>query len=224
VIPPGLQGFEPLLPNPYRSHPGDTEGALRILHNAGIDPAKVPELVYDTYSGSSARQLSENFADEIRKLGIKVRIESSTWPEFDAKKKKRQAQMWGLAWGADYPDTENYLQLFYCPNASPGSNETNYCNPEYDKLYEQALTMEPGPERTELYRKMASIVIEDCPIIPDMHRTRHYGYHRRLKNFRPDETKENYMKYWRVDLSDSGESSVPSVDEIEARTGQEGGH
>jgi ABC-type transport system substrate-binding protein len=200
-IPPELQGYEPLLPNPYRSATGDLEGALRLLREAGIDPARSPELVYDTYSGSAARQLAENFVEEVRKLGFRVRIQVSTWPEFDAKKKKDEAQMWGLAWGADYPDSENFLQLFYCPNSKEGSNETNYCNPEFDRLYEAALTLEDTPERTELYRQMARMVIEDCPLCPDMHRTRHYAYHERLKNFRPDETLENYLKYWRVEVS-----------------------
>jgi peptide/nickel transport system substrate-binding protein len=214
-IPPGLQGYEPLLPNPYRSAKGDLEGAKKILRDAGIDPSTVPELVYDTYTSSDSRQLSENFLGHIRDLGFKVRLQISTWPEFDAKKKKKEAQMWGLAWGADYPDAENFLQLYYCPNKAPGSNESNYCNPEYDKLYEQALTMEDTPARTELYRAMARIVIEDCPICPDMHRTRHYAYHKRLKNFRPDETKENYMKYWRIDMSE--DASPAEAGETEGR-------
>jgi ABC-type transport system substrate-binding protein len=130
-------------------------------------------------------------------------VSVSTWPEFDAKKKKKQAQMWGLAWGADYPDSENFLQLFYSPNSNEGSNESNYSNPAFDKLYEQALTMEDTPERTALYRQMAEMVIEDSPFCPDMHRTRHYAYHKRLKNFSPDEVMENYIKYWRIDMSET---------------------
>jgi ABC-type transport system substrate-binding protein len=42
VIPPGLQGYEPPLNNPYRSAKGDTEGALRILRNAGSTRPRCP--------------------------------------------------------------------------------------------------------------------------------------------------------------------------------------
>ena len=36
-------------------------------------------------------------------------------------------------WGLDFPDAENTLQLFWGPNSSPGSNDANYRNPEYDR-------------------------------------------------------------------------------------------
>ncbi len=53
-------------------------------------------------------------------------------------------------WGLDYPDAENVFQLYYGPNAAPGANTANFRNAEYDKLYEQAAVMQPGPERTEI--------------------------------------------------------------------------
>jgi oligopeptide transport system substrate-binding protein len=65
-------------------------------------------------------------------------------------------------WGLDYPDAENTLQLFYGPNAAPGSNDGNYRNAAYDDLYRQAAVMLPSPERTELYRRMNKMVIDDC--------------------------------------------------------------
>ena len=65
-------------------------------------------------------------------------------------------------WGLDYPDAENTLQLFYGPNAAPGSNDGNYRNAEYDDFFRQAAVMLPSPERTELYRRMNKMVIDDC--------------------------------------------------------------
>ena len=32
---------------------------------------------------------------------------------------RRQAQLFQLGWVADYPDAENFLQLFYSKNESP---------------------------------------------------------------------------------------------------------
>jgi ABC-type transport system substrate-binding protein len=204
-IPPNLPEYEPPLPNPYRFLHGNLEKAQQILRDAGIDPAKVPELVYNTYMGADSRQLAENYIGEIQKLGLRARIEMNTWPEFIEKLNRKQAQLFGLSWGADYPDAENFLQLYTCGSVSPGPNNSNYCNPEYDRLYEEALVLEPGsPERTAIYRQMAQMIIEDCPVCPELHRTRHYAYHARLKNFKPDETMENYLKYWRIELGEEG--------------------
>ena len=60
------------------------------------------------------------------------------------------------------PDAENTLQLFYGPNASPGSNVSNYSNAEYDALYEQAAVMQPSPERTAIFQRMNQMLIDDC--------------------------------------------------------------
>jgi oligopeptide transport system substrate-binding protein len=204
-IPPNLPEYEPVPENPYRRRYGDVEGALRILHDAGVDPKQVPELVYTTYTGGDSRQLAENYAGEVAKLGLRMRLEVATWPEFIGKLNRKQIQMFGLVWGADYPDAENFLQLFTCASVSPGPNNSNYCNPEYDRLYAEGLVLEPGsPERTAIYRRMAQMIIEDCPVCPEMHRERHYAYHERLKNFRPDETMENYLKYWRIEMPKAG--------------------
>jgi len=64
--------------------------------------------------------------------------------------------------GFGLPDGENNLALFYGPNKAPGANAFNYASAEFDSLYLTARTMPPGPERTALYERMRTIVIEDC--------------------------------------------------------------
>ncbi|MEM9492151.1 MAG: ABC transporter substrate-binding protein, partial [Myxococcota bacterium] len=107
----------------------------------------------------------------------------------------------GLAWGADYPDAENFLQLFYGPNKSPGTNKFNYNNPAYDALYDQIRSMEPGPERTAIYKQMRDILIEDVPAIGSMGRTRFYLWNPRLKNVMPAEVWYRWLKYLDVEPS-----------------------
>lgn len=64
---------------------------------------------------------------------------------------------------ADYPDAENFLALFTTRNHTPGPNATLYSNPEFDRLYDQAMAEQDEARRTELYRQAAAIIIEDCP-------------------------------------------------------------
>jgi len=80
--------------------------------------------------------------------------------------RQRQYQVWWLGWVADYPDEETFLSLFYSPNRSPGPNSSCYSDPDYDALYERAVTMQPGPERLALYQQMIEMIETDLPVIP----------------------------------------------------------
>lgn len=95
-----------------------------------------------------------------------------TFGEFARAIDDRRLDLFFLSWLLDYPDAQNSLQLFYGPNATPGSNNFNYDDPEFDALYERAISMQPGPERTALYRRMNDIVIDDCVAISGLSRTR----------------------------------------------------
>ena len=83
----------------------------------------------------------------------------------------REVMLTTTGWTMDYPDTENTMQLFYGPNASPGSNSANYDNPEFNRLFRAAAVMPPSPMRTALYRNMNRIVLDDCATISGISRT-----------------------------------------------------
>jgi ABC-type transport system substrate-binding protein len=110
----------------------------------------------------------------------------------------RQAQLWPLGWQMYYPDAENIFQLFYSKNASPGPNESNYGNPAYDALYEKALNVMSDNARVALYRRMAAMIVEDCPWIFGVHNTEFYVSQARLRNFKPHHFATNFAKYLSV--------------------------
>src|SRR5690606_23246222 len=107
----------------------------------------LPELTYESLSDSKARQMAEFFVQNMAAIGVKMKINANTWPQFQEKIKNGQAQIFGIAWGADYPDAQNFLQLFYSKNMSPGPNDSSFSNAEFDRLYEQSMKMPPGPAR-----------------------------------------------------------------------------
>lgn len=161
------------------------------------------QLVIRYYTSNSMlnQQQSEMLKRQIERLGVRfepVLVDFSTLIEFCDNKK---APMFGFAWGSDYPDAENNLALFYSPNKSPGSNHYNYERAEYDALYEQILTMEPGPERTAVYERMRDMIIEDCPYVGSMGRTRFYLMSPWILNCRPTERMWTWLKYLDVDDS-----------------------
>jgi len=165
-IPPGVDGYDPDLQNPWAGP--DLERARRLLAEAGfpggVDPAtgRPLELHFDL-GGTDLirRRQAEMMVADMRKIGIRVVPELNNWPRFLQKLRRGDVQLFRVAWVADYPDGQNFLQLFYGPNAET-CNRARYRNPEFDRLYRQAESMQPGPERTRLYQRMQRIVIEDC--------------------------------------------------------------
>jgi peptide/nickel transport system substrate-binding protein len=71
------------------------------------------------------------------------------------------------SWIADYPDAENFLSLFYSKNWSPkGFNYTHYQNPQFDILYEKALTELNDTVRYDYYQQMDQLLIDNSPVVP----------------------------------------------------------
>ena len=77
-----------------------------------------------------------------------------TWDAFLTAVNEGRTQMYNLGWIGDYPDPENFLQLFHSKNVSPGGNHSDYVNPEFDKAYD---AMD--------WKKAQEIIREDCPWI-----------------------------------------------------------
>jgi ABC-type transport system substrate-binding protein len=206
-IPPGLPAYDEDLENPWRVLDYDKaiEKAKALMAEAGFADGG-PTLTAESVSSISGRQFDEFFINCMANIGIRVRMNYNTWPGFLDKVKRRKAQVFSMAWLGDYPDAENFLQLFYGPNASPGPNNANYSNPEFDALFEKARVMQPGPERTALYRKCQEIVIDDCPWIFQVHRVGFILQHRWLGNYKPHDIAAGTQKYYRVDMRERDET------------------
>lgn len=196
-VPPEVVGYDPNLKNPCKDF--SIEKAKELLVQAGYPGGKGLSLNFETTGGTTGRQIAEYIQQSLGKIGIEVKISMNTWPEFITKQRQKKAQFFGLAWGADYPDAENFFQLFYGPNESPGSNNSNYKNAEFDALYKKAAVLNDGPERSALYKKMSEHLVEEAPWIYQVHRIYFYMSHGWLKNFKKNELSHSYGKFYRID-------------------------
>lgn len=203
-IPPGVAGYV----EREERWPFDLERARELMVEAGYpdgrDPATGRRLQITLELGSAdspeVRQSTELFADFMNQIGVVINPSFNNWPTFLDKLQRGQAQMFGLGWVADYPDAENFLQLFYGPNTSPGPNHAHYRNAEFDRLYEKARVMHDSPERTELYQRMADIVIEDCPWIFQAQPLAYGLFHKWLLNFKRHDFPYTMNKYYKIDV------------------------
>jgi len=180
-IPPGVLGYDPNF-NLGRSYdPAKAKALLDMfgyVDKDGDGYREMPDggpLVFRFASGPS--QLERLFIELWRKdmdaIGIRMTTDIAKWPELRKKSKAGQLQVWDVAWGADYPDGDNFYQLLYGPNCG-SSNDGCFQLPEFDALYEQAGRTPPGPERDAIYQKMARLVAAYAPV--KLHSHRKYNY------------------------------------------------
>ncbi len=201
-VPPGVAGHVET-PLPYGF---DLERARRLLAEAGYpggqDPATGRRLKLTLELGSAdnpeTRQAAELTANFFEKIGVVLDPSYNNWPAFLEKLERRQAQMFSVSWLGDYPDAQNFLQLFAGENVSPGPNRANYQNEEFDRLYRELVALPESPEREARCRAAAAVVLEDCPWILAGHPMAFSVRQARLQDYRRHDFNWGLEKYWRL--------------------------
>ena len=173
IIPPLAPEFDPQ--QDHSSVERDLEGARKLLMRYGWDPDNLPVLEYGFYSSVTERQMFEQFRSFMADIGYpgeKIRpLIFATYGDYARAYLNREVMLITTGWTMDYPDAENTVQLFFGPNASPGSNNSNFDNEEYNRLYRASAAMSSSPMRTTMYRNMDRIVQEECVTISGISRT-----------------------------------------------------
>ena len=115
-----------------------------------IDQASTPE--------QRARQRNQLWRRAMADIGIRMTFNKvEKLPDLRQQAKLGKVQCFTYGWIADYPDGENFLQLFWSKSIG-GANYSLFSLPEYDALYERVKTMPDSPERTALYRRMVHLL------------------------------------------------------------------
>lgn len=201
IVPPGVMGFDSNYRNSHRQY--NLSRAREVLKEMGYEGGKgLPELQLDTKSDTAYFQMAEYFAQQMNRLGIKVRIQRNSWPELLARIKRKQVQLYLNSWLFDFPEAENGLQLFYSGNISPGPNGTNYKDSQYDRWFEMLKITTDAAERVSLIHKMRNLLAEDLPILPLVHPSEARLVHSWVKNFVLNPFQLNVEKFLRIDVDE----------------------
>jgi oligopeptide transport system substrate-binding protein len=163
-IPPGFPTYDPNYTNPYTQF-NLAAARDKMKEAVAINGGPIPKLqLLMQGADTDSRQMADNFVIQMQQIGIDVEPQFRDFARWLEMTDNRQTQIFQGGWEADYPDEQDFLQLFYGKNAPPlGVNSAAYVNPEFDKLYDEASVMQDTPQRRELYLKMERIVMEDCP-------------------------------------------------------------
>ncbi|MBL7139070.1 MAG: ABC transporter substrate-binding protein [Bacteroidales bacterium] len=161
MIPPGMPGFD--TSHVYFDY--QPERARQLLQQAGYSAIyEMPAITL--VSTPDYLDICKYIQHQVAEIGITLEIEVSPPAAVREMKALARLPFFRASWIADYPDAENYLALFYSPNFSPrGPNYTHYSNAEFDRLFEEAMTIRDESARLTAYRQMEHIMMKDAPVV-----------------------------------------------------------
>ena len=163
MIPNGLPAFDP---ERIPGYDYDVEKAKELLIQAGFPNGKgLPPI--QLLTNASYLDLCEYIQGELSKIGIEVKVEVTPPATLRQAVATSKVGFFRASWIGDYPDSENYLSLFYSKNWAPnGPNYTHFKNQQFDEWYIQAAAETEDSLRLRLYQKMDSLVISQAPVVP----------------------------------------------------------
>jgi oligopeptide transport system substrate-binding protein len=174
---PQIVGYDPNFKNVLgRYSPARANAMLDVFGYKDCDgdgwrelPDCSPLTITYLTSTSGSRDLEELFQKDAKSIGIRLEIRKMPFPDVVKSRQAGTYQTAGAAWGADYPDAENFMQLLYGPNAGP-ANEARFRLKAFDKLYEEIASHPDSPQRNEQLREMSRLVAVYAPWIVNTNR------------------------------------------------------
>jgi oligopeptide transport system substrate-binding protein len=139
---------------------------------------------------------------QLEKLGIEAEVRATQYSRFQQKMSNGDIQLFYWTWIGDYPDPENFLFLFYGPNAvakTSGNNRSNYQSPEFDKLFEQMHNLDDTPERAAVIQKMVALLQQDIPWFSQLYPLTFSINNAWVAPFKPSDMIRNGLKYQKID-------------------------
>jgi len=206
IVPSTFKGHKEAGPGPY--YKLDVEAAKKKIAEAKRELAaagllvngEIPALKLDLGDTSAYAARQGDFTrQQFAKIGLKLKVIYNDWPTLQQKVHNKRSQMYMMGWHADYPDAENFLQLFYSPNIKKGTNNSNYSSAGFDRLYEKVRTMSDTPERSKLYTKMIRQISEDVPVVLLSEPISFVLYYDWVRNVKPHPIGYGFTQYRRID-------------------------
>jgi len=169
LVPPSMPHYDETR---IKGYSFDVDKARALMAEAGYPDGKgFPQIDIQLNSGGGRnQQVAEAIQNMIsQNLGVKLGLKTLEWPQHQELLESGKSPLFRLGWVADYPDPENFLNLFYgktVPDSGPSPiNSTRYKNPEFDALFEKALGTLDDSTRYELYLQAEQLAVDDAPMM-----------------------------------------------------------
>jgi peptide/nickel transport system substrate-binding protein len=173
--PPGTYYYNQELPVPGR----DVERAKALLKEAGLTNPTLTLLVPNADADRQAAEVIQSMAKEV---GIEVKIELTEFITMLQRAREGTFDADYVGWSGRIDPDANIHTLLGCK--VPG-NDGHYCNPEVDRLLQEARLTSDRAARKRAYEGVMRTLLDERPIIYLWHQTWIWGFTADLKGYVP---------------------------------------
>ncbi|NLT35595.1 MAG: peptide ABC transporter substrate-binding protein [Gaiellales bacterium] len=162
--PKGMPGWDVFMKDALIKPTADVEGAKKVLADAGIDVATLPEIViyYNTSEGHQA--IATAVQEQWKQAGFKASLKNMEWKQYlDFVQNNDETMVYRMGWVADFADAYNFLDVL---RGGGGNNYTRWASADYDKGLSDALQAADDTARFDIYSKMEQILEDEMPVAP----------------------------------------------------------
>ncbi|MCC6583705.1 MAG: ABC transporter substrate-binding protein [Chitinophagales bacterium] len=171
-VPPGTGTFDSKTVKGYTFDPSK---AQEYMAKAGFPKGKgFPKVTLELNSGGSRNsQVAEALKKMIEEtLGIELDLLVVPWAQHTEAVETAKIDFYRLGWQADYPDAENFLNLFHSKYVPDDITQKTYINSfrykskAFDAYFDEAVATIDEAKRNALYTKADQQMIDDAVVLP----------------------------------------------------------
>ena len=159
-VPKGMFGYEPDVGLKF-----DVEKAREYFRRSRYYKSEGTRMVLAFNTLEDHKRIAENVQAQLkRNLGIKVELKNEEWKVYLNTIQVDAPQLYRSAWSVDYPDPDNFLNLW---TSFSENNNTNWGDETYDALIAKGAIEVDKEKRRLIYRKAQKYMLEEVvPILP----------------------------------------------------------
>ncbi|RPI13651.1 MAG: ABC transporter substrate-binding protein [Ignavibacteriae bacterium] len=170
IVPPGMPNYDT---KNIKGYSFDLQKARQLLTEAGYPGGKgFPEVTLNINEGGGRNtQIAEAIQNMLKEIGITVKLQLLQFAQHLDNIDAGRSDFYRLGWIADYPDPENFLELFYGKNVPTDPREKSpinsfrYKNPKFDEIFEKALMVTDIQQRNKMYLEAEQLAVNEAPLL-----------------------------------------------------------
>ena len=162
LIPKGMRNYRPDLGSPQKFDPA---AARATLGSAGISAASLNGVKFTFVSTSASSKTTAEFVQAQLKtnLGVDVVLDGIDYRTFSNRLRSGNYAFGGpTAWGADYPDSQDFYDIF---TTGSGNQFSGWSNKTYDEAVTAANAATDQTKRDAGYERAERTLVSDAPVI-----------------------------------------------------------
>lgn len=183
IFPPAQQPFplaSPYLSPNYPPTKRDVAKAQALLKEAGLKPPVKIELMFG--NSTTTQQIAEMVQAMAAEAGFEIALRPT---EFAASQKEAQAGNFDanmIGWSGRVDPDGNIHTFVTCKG---GLNDAKFCNPEVDRLLNEARAVNDPAKRKPLYEAVQKILQDELPIIYTYYQPWPFVTAKKVAGFKP---------------------------------------